>query len=120
MAAAAILTGKYTFARIQPALPQALLPARTSLALVPAAKGRFVRKPVYVAATGAMATCAATLKQAPALQEAFAAGSRKASGQQQQHLAARQLEDCSTVWLWLATQQQGRLPLLELLPEELQ
>ena len=76
MAAAAILTGKYTFARIQPALPQALLPARTSLAIVPAAKGRFVRKPVYVAATGAMATCAATLKQAPALQEAFAAGSR--------------------------------------------
>lgn len=61
MAAAAILTGKYTFARIQPALTQALLPARTSLAIVPAAKGRFVRKPVYVAATGAMATCAATL-----------------------------------------------------------
>ena len=76
MAAAAILSGKYTFARLQPVLPQALLPARTSLAIVPAAKARFVRRPVYVAATGAVATYAATLKQAPAFQEAFAAGSR--------------------------------------------
>lgn len=76
MAAAAILTGKYTFTRLQPALPQALLPARNSLAIVPAAKARFVRKPVYVAATGAVATCAATLKWAPAFQEAFAVGSR--------------------------------------------
>ena len=76
MAAAAILTGRYTFARIPAGLPQALLPARNSLAIVPAAKARFVRKPVYVAATGAVATYAASLKQAPAFQEAVAVGSR--------------------------------------------
>lgn len=76
VAAAALVTGKYTFARIQPALPQTLLPVRSSLAIVPAAKARFVRRPVYVAATGAMATYAASLKQAPAFQEAFAVGSR--------------------------------------------
>ena len=76
VAAAAILTGRYTFARIPPGLPQTLLPARNSLAIVPTAKARFVRKPVYVAATGAVATYAASLKQAPAFQEAVAVGSR--------------------------------------------
>lgn len=76
VAAAALLTGRYTFARIPARLPQALLPTRSTLAIVPAAKARFVRKPVYVAATGAMATYAASLKQAPAFQEAVAVGSR--------------------------------------------
>lgn len=80
MAAAAILSGKYTFARLQPVLPQALLPARNSLAMVPAAKARLARRPVYVAATGAVATCAATLKQAPVFQEALAVGSRLGEG----------------------------------------
>ena len=76
MAAAAILTGRYTLARIPPGLPQALLPARNSLAIVPAGKACCVRKPVYVAATGAVATYAASLKQAPAFQEAVAVGFR--------------------------------------------
>ncbi|MCJ1242037.1 hypothetical protein MMC14_010044 [Varicellaria rhodocarpa] len=76
VAAAAILSGKYTFARLQPALPQSLLSARTSSAIVPAAKSRLARKPVYVAATGAVATYAASLKQAQAFQEVFAVGSR--------------------------------------------
>ena len=76
MAAAAVLTGRYTFARFRPVLPTLLAPARPTLALVPAAKARIARRPVCVAATGAVATCAATFKQAPALQGAFAMGSR--------------------------------------------
>lgn len=79
IAAAALLSGKYTFTRLQPALPK-LLTQRASLTVAPAVKQRLVRKPVYVAATGAVATCAATLRQNAVVQEACAMSSRLGEG----------------------------------------
>lgn len=79
IAAAALLSGKYTFARVQPALPR-LAAQRTSLAIVPAVRQRMARRPVYVAATGAVATCAATLKENVAVQEACSISNRFGDG----------------------------------------
>lgn len=79
VAAMALLSGRYTFARLQPALPK-LAAQRTSSALVPVMKQKIARRPVTVAVTGAVATCAATLRQNAVVQEACSVSSRFGDG----------------------------------------